>query len=127
LGTHGEMNRAYRVALICGAIPLLVGISMLMLWLITRWDGLMMAGIYSPYCGVTIFLVGVLALARFCWLAVRTPNIQRQIYKISAILTFLPVLRSTFPMRSQPTLRFEFEMQRIGLCRWRLSLPQSPW
>ena len=60
------MNRAYRVALICGAIPFLVGVSIFMLWLIMRWGGLMMAGIYTLYGGVAIFLVGVLALARFC-------------------------------------------------------------
>ena len=41
------MNRAYWVALICGAIPLVAGVSIFLLWLMTRWDGLMAAGIYT--------------------------------------------------------------------------------
>lgn len=72
------MNRAYRVALICGAIPLLVGVSIFILWLITRQHGLMMAGIYTLYGGVAIFWVGVLALARFFWLGVRSPDFPRR-------------------------------------------------
>ena len=72
------MNRVYRVALICGAAPLLIGVSIFILWLITRWDWLMMAGIFTLYGGVAIFVVGVLALARFCWLAFRTPGFPRR-------------------------------------------------
>lgn len=72
------MRRTYRVALICGAFPLFVGVSIFMLWLITRWDWLMVAGIYTIYGGVAIFLVGVIALARFCWLAFRTPDLPRR-------------------------------------------------
>lgn len=68
------MNRAYRVALICGASPLLVGVSVFLLWLVTRWDWLMAAGMLTLYGGVAIFLVGALALARFCWLAFRSPD-----------------------------------------------------
>ncbi len=74
----GEVNRAYRVALICGALPLLVGVSIFLLWLITRWDWLMVAGVCTLYGGVAVFLLGVLALARFCWLASRPPDLPRQ-------------------------------------------------
>ncbi len=72
------MNRSYRVALICGAFPLLIGISIFTFWLITRWSWLELAGIYTLYGGAAIFLVGVFALARYCWLAFRTPNIPRR-------------------------------------------------
>ena len=72
------MNRAYRLALVCGAFPLLIGVSIFVLWLITRWDWLMMAGIFTFYGGVAVFLVGVLALAHYCWLAFRMPNIPRR-------------------------------------------------
>ena len=78
------MNRVYRVALICGAAPLLIGVSIFILWLITRWDWLMMAGIFTLYGGVAIFVVGVLALARFCWLAFRTPSFPRRRLWLSA-------------------------------------------
>jgi hypothetical protein len=72
------MNRSYRVALICGACPLLIGISIFMLWLITRWDWLMLAGILTLYGGAAILLVGVLALARYGWLVFRTPAVPRR-------------------------------------------------
>jgi len=72
------MNRAYRVALICGALPLLVGVSIFLLWLITRWDWLMMAGIFTLYGGVAVFFIGSIALARFCWLAFRMPELPRR-------------------------------------------------
>ncbi len=38
------MIRAYRIALICGAVPLLLGVSIFTLWLITRWHWLPWAG-----------------------------------------------------------------------------------
>lgn len=72
------MNRAYRIALTCGATPLLIGASIFILWLITRWNWLMMAGIFTLYGGVAVVLAGVLALARFCWLAFRTPSYPRR-------------------------------------------------
>src|SRR5437773_2930664 len=72
------MNRAYRVAVICGALPLVVGVSIFLLWLITGWDWLMMAGIFTLYGGVAIFVIGAVALARFCWLACRTPEQPRR-------------------------------------------------
>lgn len=72
------MNRAYRIALICGALPLLVGVSLFLLWLIARWDWLMIAGIFTLYGGVAIFFIGAIALARFCWLAFRSPELPRR-------------------------------------------------
>lgn len=72
------MNRAYRVALICGALPLLVGVLIFLVWLITRWDWLMMAGIFTLYGGVAVFFIGAIALVRFFWLAVRTPELPRR-------------------------------------------------
>jgi hypothetical protein len=89
------MNRAFRVALFCGALPLLVGISIFLLWLITRWDWLMMAGIFTLYGGVAIFFVGAIALARFCWLAFRTPELPRRRLWLS-ILGCAALLLSNF-------------------------------
>ncbi len=65
------MIRALRVALLCGALPLLVGVSIFVLWLLTRWDGLVMAGFITLYAGVVVFVVGAGALGRFCWLGFR--------------------------------------------------------
>jgi hypothetical protein len=68
------MNRAYRVALFCGVFPLLVGISIFLLWVITSWEWLMTAGYFALCGGVPFFIVGVVALADFCWLANRNPD-----------------------------------------------------
>lgn len=76
------MNRSYRVALFCGAFPLLVGVSIFVLWLVTRWNWLMVAGIGTLYGGVAIVLVGVVALVRFYWLATRAPGLpSRQLWR----------------------------------------------
>lgn len=91
------MSRAYRVALICGALPLLVGISIFVLWLITRWDWLMLAGIYTLYGGVAIFLIGAFALARFCWLAFRTSDLPRRRLWLSTFACS-GLLLSNFPV-----------------------------
>ncbi|MFI5458362.1 MAG: hypothetical protein ACHRXM_23275 [Isosphaerales bacterium] len=80
------MNRAYRVALICGAVPLVFGVSIFLLWLITHWDWLMMAGIFTLYSGLVIFAVGVIALARFHWLALRTPDVLRRRLRLATLV-----------------------------------------
>ncbi|SIO67317.1 hypothetical protein SAMN05444166_8332 [Singulisphaera sp. GP187] len=43
------MSPYYKISLICGATPLFVGIAIFLLWLITRWDWLMAAGLLTLY------------------------------------------------------------------------------
>src|SRR6185312_7690842 len=57
------MSRAYRVAMICGAVPLLVGLAIFLLWLITRWGWLMLAGVFTLYAGVVAVALGIIGLA----------------------------------------------------------------
>jgi hypothetical protein len=49
------MKLFYGVALVCGAVPLIAGILIFLLWLITHWNWLMMAGIITLYGGL-VFL-----------------------------------------------------------------------
>jgi len=79
------VNRAYQVALFCGSFPLLVGVSIFLLWLITRWEWLMMAGSNTLFGGVALFTIGVVALARFHWLAVRNLDVPRQRLRLSTL------------------------------------------
>jgi len=72
------MNRAYRNAVICGAVPLIVGVSVFLLWLVTRWDQLMMAGVATLYAGSFMLLIGILELARYGWLGLKTPEFPRR-------------------------------------------------
>jgi len=80
------MNRAYRLALACGAIPLLMGVSVFLLWLITRWDGLMVAGMVTLCGGMALFLIGVVALMRYWSLASQTPDIPSRHLRRSTFL-----------------------------------------
>ncbi len=72
------MKAAYRVALWCGALPLVVGVSIFVLWVITRWDSLMLAGIFTLFGGLAFFAAGAIALSRFCWLGLRAPDLPRR-------------------------------------------------
>jgi hypothetical protein len=72
------MKRAYRVAVICGAFPLVVGVSIFALWLVTRRDWLMIAGIITLLGGLGFVGLGFIALARYHWLALRTPGPPRR-------------------------------------------------
>jgi hypothetical protein len=93
----GEMSRTYRIATICGATPLLVGVVIFLLWLVTRWDWLMAAGMFTIYGGVAMLLFGAIALVRFCWLALGTPDFPRRRLWVSAVWC-AALLLSNFPV-----------------------------
>jgi hypothetical protein len=52
-------NRLLRAAMICGLLPLGTGVGIFLLWLIARWDWLMMAGLFTVYGGIVSVLVGL--------------------------------------------------------------------
>jgi len=84
------MNRSYRIALVCGALPLVTGISIFLLWLLTRWQWLMIAGFITVIGGIALFLTGVVMLANYCWIAFRTPGLsKRRVWWLSAGSTVL--------------------------------------
>ncbi len=66
-------SRACRLSVICGAAPLLAGVSLLLLWLVTRWGWLVYAGIITLYACLAVLAVGIIALGWFCWLAFHFP------------------------------------------------------
>ena len=90
------MKRMYAIALTCGAVPLLVGVAIFLLWLITRWDWLMVAGLITMYAGIVIFFIGAIALAWFLWLAFHVPAPQGRPW-FSAICCAV-LLLSNFPV-----------------------------
>jgi hypothetical protein len=90
------MNRAYRIALICGTLPLIVGVSVYLFWLMTRWYGWVVMGVFTLLFGVILFLVGTVALARFVWLAFRTSGLSRRRLWFST-LACLGLLVANFP------------------------------
>lgn len=90
------MDRTFRIALLCGLLPLLVGVSLFVLWLITRWDWLMVGGFLTLYGGLASFLIGAIALTRYCWAACRSANPPRRKW-IPAALACAALLLSNFP------------------------------
>src|SRR5687767_6136344 len=55
----------YRLALICGAAPLIAGIAIFVTWVYTRWNWLVGAGLLVINVGIVLFIVGVVCLMRF--------------------------------------------------------------
>lgn len=91
------MNRAYRIALICGALPLLLGVGIFLLWLATRRDALAIAGIYLIYLGLALFVVGLAALAVYGRKASRSREISRG-KLLGNLATALVLLLANFPV-----------------------------
>lgn len=71
------MNRAYRLSLACGIVPLVAGVGIFLAWVATRQDWLMTAGMITLVAGFIAFFVGAVALGLFCWLAIRKERIPR--------------------------------------------------
>ena len=78
IGKRIHMNKAYGIAIICGIFPLLLGISIFLLWLTTRWSWLILAGVFTIWSGVVIVFIGLISLLCFCWLNFRTPTLPRR-------------------------------------------------
>ncbi|HEX5138280.1 MAG TPA: hypothetical protein VFY93_14995 [Planctomycetota bacterium] len=89
------MKGAYRAAIVCGLLPLVVGTSIFLLWVVTRWEWLMGAGLFALFFGLALFAVGVLALARYCWVALRMPEPPPRPWLKAALAAIL--LLSNFP------------------------------
>ncbi|MAT72020.1 MAG: hypothetical protein CMJ58_21150 [Planctomycetaceae bacterium] len=53
----------YRLALVCGAVPLLAGLAILAAFAATEWDGFVVAGLICFYAGAVCFVIGGIALA----------------------------------------------------------------
>lgn len=56
------VDNFYRVAIFCGAAPLIAGVGTFLLWTITRWPFLMNLGIWILYGGGVLFVIGCVAL-----------------------------------------------------------------
>lgn len=56
------MSRELRLALVLGLVPLCCGIGILLLWMATRWEALMMLGLLTICVGVILVLAGAIYL-----------------------------------------------------------------
>ncbi|WP_221065586.1 hypothetical protein [Methylomagnum ishizawai] len=91
-----NMRIAYRIALLCGGIPLLIGCAIFSLWLATNWNGLIFAGVLMICGGWTLFLEGLIVLGWFYRVGSRLPNYPRRRLRLST-LGATTLLLSNFP------------------------------
>ncbi len=59
------MTTSYRIAVLCGALPLAIGVLTFTTWLLVRAPWLMLAGLYTIGIGLLLFLIGASALAYY--------------------------------------------------------------
>ena len=91
------MRSARRVALLCGGIPLVAGVAIFLLWLMTSWQWLMFAGFATLYGGLGFFAIGSIALARYYWLAARASDVSHRLLWRS-MLCYGGLLLVNFPV-----------------------------
>lgn len=65
---------AFRVAIACALVPLLIGLCVFAGWLVTKSEWLMVAGIFDIYLGVALFFVGAICTAVYFVTARRSPG-----------------------------------------------------
>lgn len=86
-----------RSAFVCGLIPLITGTSIFLLWVLTRWDWLFVAGMLTIIAGVFVFLCGIACLtaSRFDRPLGEVGGSRREtLRRITALL----ILLSNFPV-----------------------------
>ncbi len=91
------MKIAYRIALFCGATPLILGIAIFLAWLVTRWDWLSVAGILNIAGGLALFALGLASLAFFVWAGIRDSRVSSKKLASSSLLC-AALLFSNFPV-----------------------------
>lgn len=83
--------------MLSGLLPLLIGVSLFVLWIVTRRDWLMVGGFVTLYGGLVSFFIGAIALARYCWAASRLVDPPRRRWVPSA-LACAALLLSNLPV-----------------------------
>jgi len=68
---------AFRLAILCGAVPIALGVLVFAAWLATRWPWLMMAGVGVLYLGLAAFVIGTIALTRYFFSARESGSVSR--------------------------------------------------
>lgn len=86
---------ALRMAIICGALPLVTGVAIFAAWLITSWQWLEYAGIITLYAGFGLFVVGAVALGVCIYMA-RSVSPRLHLGRRVALAAIL--LLSNFPV-----------------------------
>lgn len=95
-GTH-RMGAAYMLALLLGALPLVLGVSIFFAWWATDARWLIDAGFVTLYGGIASVSIGAVALAYSCRRGWREPAAHRRAICLPA-LACAALLLSNFPV-----------------------------
>lgn len=91
-----QLDIRYKLSLVCGLLPLLLGCLIFLGWCITRADWLETAGIYNICAGCVLFVCGIACLV-FYGLKVRKDGNG---FPLKSSLVSLGILLSNFPVAS---------------------------
>lgn len=90
------MKALYGISLFCGLAPLMAGITIYVLWLLTGREVFVLAGIYTIYVGLALVTLGFVCLVVYLYKLTRRgvrgkPVIKRAVIGTSVLLVNLPV------------------------------------
>lgn len=87
------MPRLIKIAIACGAIPLLAGTAIYFTWRLTQLDVMMLLGMLNIFVGLTLFVVGIGCLiyqAHREWSAGRSVSTRRNAFVAALLLVNFP-------------------------------------
>ena len=87
----------FRVALICGAAPIVVGYAILFAYWLTRHDWLFLAGMITVPCGLLTFIWGMFAIIRCRFAEQRLADAARTTPRQHRVLLALLLLLANVP------------------------------
>jgi hypothetical protein len=71
------MRTSLKAALVLGATPLVIGLAIFALWVLTRAEWLMGTGIVTMYGGVAVIVGAAVCLASYVWRSWRSRSVAR--------------------------------------------------
>ncbi|HDZ68993.1 MAG TPA: hypothetical protein ENH43_01040 [Phycisphaerales bacterium] len=89
------MNKLYRISIAFGATPLVIGVSIFILWYFTRADFLTTAGLFTILGGLFFVLIGVVCLIIYLWCEARRKTSSKRLFKRG--LFAIGIIISNFP------------------------------
>ncbi len=90
------MPRLIKIAIACGAMPLIAGTAIYFLWRLTRWEFLERLGMFNIFIGLALFAIGVGCVIRQSNDEMSTPNTnngntgQRNLLVVTLLLANFP-------------------------------------
>ena len=84
-GAAPRMEALHRVATACAKIPMLTGVSIFLLWLILRQEGLTLLGAIIILLGLALLPIGLLALAGYYWMGTKQSDVSAQQLRSSTL------------------------------------------